>query len=489
MSELFIKTNYDADVEENTDVCIIGTGAGGSVAAHQLTHAGKKVIMFERGNYYSMEYLQNEPLEKNLMNLWKHRGAFLTSNFSATIAQGQCVGGSTMINYGICLRIPPSVFQTWKDTYGITITQDELDQSYSEIESLFSVNDLEGEGKFHELVGQGCDVKGYSHGWMRKAIKDGIKQNSLTAFLETANKDNLKIYANCIAESLKIQGNTIDSITGTTKNGTTTHSVKINAEKIILAAGPIASSEFLLKNKIGNSSNKVGHDVSIHPSVSVIGEFEQRINAENDTVMAYYCDEFSALKQNKPGHVIESAFVAPSQFSLVMPGFGLKNLENVKGKYDYVSMVGVLVHDEAVGKVTLNANGDPILEYTLSEKDQKEMISGLKHAAEIYFAAGARKVITGHIMPKILENESQIDKKITEDSAGVGQILAVSAHPQGGNQMGGSSSSAVVDSYCKSYDVSNLYICDASIFPTSLGVNPQLTVMAIAKIASDHIYD
>ena len=265
--------------------------------------------------------------------------------------------------------------------------------------------------------------------------------------------------------------------------------LKINAEKIILAAGPIASSAFLLKSKIGNSSGKVGHNVSIHPSVSVIGEFEQRIDAENDTVMAYYCDEFSALKQNKPGHVIESAFVPQSQFSLVMPGFGLKNLANVKDKYDYVSMAGVLVHDEAIGKVSLNANEDPTLEYALTKNDQKEMISGLKHAAEIYFAVGAKRVITGHIMPKILENESQIGEKITEDSAGIGQILAVSAHLQGGNQMGKDSSSAVVDSYCKSYDISNLYICDASVFPTSLGVNPQLTVMAIAKIVSSHIYD
>ena len=489
MSELFIKTDYVADIEENTDVCIIGTGAGGSVVAHHLTHAGKNVIMLERGNYYSMDYLQNEYLEKNLMNLWKHRGAFLTSNFSATIAQGQGVGGSTMINYGICLKMPPSVFQTWRNKYGVTITQDELDAAYSEIESLYSVNDLADEGKFHQIIGHGCDVKEYSHGWMRKGIRDGEKQNSLIAFLETANKDNLKIYANCTAESVNIEGNTINSIIATTKNEYTTHYVKINAEKIILAGGPIASSEFLLKNKIGNSSDKVGHNVSIHPSMSVIGEFDQRIDAENDTVMAYYCDEFSALKQNKPGHVIESTFVAPSQFSLVMPGFGLKNLANVKDKYDYVSMAGVLIHDEAVGKVSLNANGDPILEYVLSEKDQKEMISGLKHAAEIYFAAGAKKVITGHIIPKILENESEIEEKITEGSTGVGQILAVSAHPQGGNQMGGNSSSSVVDSHCKSHDVSNLYICDASVFPTSLGVNPQLTVMAIAKIASSHVYD
>lgn len=489
MSELSIKTNYDADIEENADVCIIGTGAGGSVVAHHLTHADKKVVMLERGKYYSMEYLQNESLEKNLMDLYFHRGAFLTSNFSATIAQGQCVGGSTMINYGICLKMPSLVFQTWRDDYGITITQAELDAAYSEIESLYSVNDLVDEGQFHELIGQGCDVKGYSHGWMRKAIKDGKKQNSLIAFLETSNKDNLKIYANCTAESVNIQGDTINSIIATAKDGNNTYSVKINAEKIVLSAGPIASSQFLLKNEIGNRSGKVGYNVSIHPSMSVIGEFDQRIDAENDTVMAYYCNEFSALKQDKPGHMIESAFVAPSQFSLVIPGYGLENLANVREKYDYVSMAGILVHDEAVGEVSLNGNGDAILKYVLSKNDQKEMVSGLKHAAEIYFAAGAKKVITGHIVPKILENESQIDEKITEDSVGMGKILTVSAHPQGGNQMGNESSSSVVNSYCKSHDLSNLYICDASVFPTSIGVNPQLTVMAIAKIAASHIYD
>ena len=97
-------------------------------------------------------------------------------------------------------------------------------------------------------------------------------------------------------------------------------------------------------------------------------------------------------------------------------------------------------------------------------------------------------MITGHIETTIIKSEDEIESKIKPDSTGQGKLLIASAHPQGGNIMGSDPAKSVVDSYCKSYDVSNLYICDASIFPTSVGVNPQLTVLMLATIAAEHMY-
>jgi len=331
-------------------------------------------------------------------------------------------------------------------------------------------------------------VLGYSHEWMKKALRGNKKQNALNAYLEKADHTKLKIFANCKADSVTKNGNTINEIHGIATDPDTKlkHKVTITAQKFVLAAGPIASSEFLLKNKIANSSGQVGKNFSLHPSSSVVGVFDEQINGQDSSVMAYVCDEFSARRHDKFGFIIESVFVSPSQFSLIMPHFGKKNLDEVR-KYHNVSMAGILVHDREVGQIKLNSNGDATLDYDISKDDQEKMVDGIRKACLIYLKAGAKEVVTGHLETTIIKNENEIEEKIKSDSVGPGKLLIASAHPQGGNKMGSDPNSSVVDSYCKSHEVQNLYICDASVFPTSVGVNPQLTVLMLATIAADHI--
>jgi len=489
LTEIDIRTQYQNSVSEHADVCIIGSGAGGSVLAYELSKQDKKIIMLEQGGYYDIDYIEQQTKEEELLKLWKHSGVFLSRNFSVNVAQGQCIGGSTMINYGICFRMPDYVFDTWKNEHGIAITNEELKDAYEKVEDQYSVKPITNAGRSHELLKKGCEVLGYSSDWMDKAMVGDRKQNVLVAYLEKSKKENLTIFANCKAEYVVKNSGKISTIKATAIDLQTNekHSVEVTADKIILSAGPIASSEFLLKNKIANKSGKVGKYLSVHPASSVVGLFDEKINGERGMVMAYYCDKFSARKIPDRGFMIESVFVAPSGFSLIMPSFGLKNMEYVK-KYDNVAMAGVLVHDEPVGKISLNQNEDAVLDYTLTKGDQKRMVDGIRETVRIYLKAGAKQVITGHIEPTIIHNESEISK-ITDDSAGMGKLLVASAHPQGGNRMGKNANNSVVNSYCKSYDIPNLYVCDASVFPTAVGVNPQLTVLAISTIASQHIYD
>ena len=485
---LDVQKNYDRDVPYTADVCIIGSGAGGSVVAYELTKQGKKVVMLEAGNHYTEEDITSQTRDDVLLNLWKNHGIFLSNNFSVNVAQGQCVGGSTMINYGICFRFPDFVKKIWQEQYGVQLTDQEIDSAYGKAEMQYGVTGITQEGRSHDVIGDGCDVLGYSHGWMSKALRGGKKQNALNAYLEKADHSKLKIFANCKAESIEQSGNTMTKVWGIATDPDTKlkHKVSVTAQKFVLAAGPIASSEFLLKNNTANSSGQVGKNFSLHPSSSVVGVFDESINGQDSSVMAYFCDEFSARRHEKFGFMIESVFVSPSQFSLIMPHFGQKNLEEVK-KYHNVSMIGVLVHDQAVGQVKLNHNQDATLDYSLSENDQKQMVKGMQEACMIYLRAGAREVITGHIETTIIKSEDEIESKIKPDSAGQGKLLIASAHPQGGNIMGSDPAKSVVDSYCKSHDISNLYICDASVFPTSVGVNPQLTVLMLATIAAEHM--
>ena len=192
---LDVKTRYNDAVNDIADVCIIGSGAGGSAVAHELTHQGKIVIILEAGNYYDADYVNQQNREDELLNLWKHHGIFLSSNFSVNVAQGQCVGGSTMINYGICFRFPDLVRNIWRDKHGIQLTDEQIDDAYTKAESQYGVTRIQQDGRSHEVIKEGCDRLGYSSDWMQKALRGDMKQNALIAYLEKSKieKKGLKL--------------------------------------------------------------------------------------------------------------------------------------------------------------------------------------------------------------------------------------------------------------------------------------------------------
>jgi len=149
-------------------------------------------------------------------------------------------------------------------------------------------------------------------------------------------------------------------------------------------------------------------------------------------------------------------------------------------------MAGILVHDEPNGSVELNWSKDAVVNYELGQTDQMKMIDGLKEATRIFFRVGAKSVISGHMKKTVLHGLNEL-RLIDSRGAGFGTILLNSAHPQGGNRMGEDPENSVVNSFCQSHEIENLYVSDASVFPTSVGVNPQMTVMALATITADKI--
>jgi len=490
LTALNIKTTFDTDETKNVDVCIIGTGAGGAVVGYHLAQSGLKVLMLEKGDYYSHDDIKSETREENLHKLWKNRGAQLTRLPLLAITQGECVGGSTIINYGMCFRIPNETLDIWKSETGVEFSQDELDKEYSEVEKQIQVRQITNAGPSHEKLEIGCKKLGYSGSWMYKnyiADEGGIKQNVLLSYLEKANPENLEIYANCKATKIVKNGDKISGIQAVHTNLNETITIDVKSTILVLSAGTIASSELLLQNKIANSSGYVGKHLGFHPASSVIAQFDHVIDGQNDLSMAYHCDQFGIGKTHKPGIMIESIFIPPSTFSAATPGIGKENTEFL-AKYDHSAVAGVMIQDEAHGTVSLNWSNDAVVDYTLSDTDGKKLLNGLKEIAKIFFAAGAKKVITGHIQKTILKSTKDLHL-IDKRGFGLGSFRTASAHPQGGNRMGTNKKNSVVNSYCCSHDIENLYICDASVFPTPLGVNPQLTVMTIASLAAKKIIE
>lgn len=495
MTEFKVEPPFNEDKIENVDVCIIGTGAGGAVVAYNLAQAGLHVLMLEKGGHYPQKIIEQETREEKLLELWKNRGAqlALTHGFAPLLAvtQAECVGGSTIINYGMSFKIPPETLDIWKDKTGVEFSSDELDKEYEIVKEQIHVTKITDAGKSHEMLKKGCDKMKLLGDWMDKNYKPmddenkGVKQNVLLSYLEKADPNFLDVYSNCKVTKIKKDGDKISEIEAV--HTITGKTITVKSKITILSAGAIASSELLLQNNISNNNKQVGKHLGLHPASSVIAQFDQPINGQNDLSMAYACEQFGIEKRGERGYMIESVFVSPATFSTATPGIGEDNAKFMK-KYHQSAVAGVLIQDEGNGSVVLNWSNDAIIHYSLSDSDGKLLIDGLKKTAEIFFRAGATKVITGHFQETILESIDDLHL-IEERGYKLGSLKLASAHPQGGNRMGTDEKTSVVNSECCSHEIKNLYICDASVFPTPLGVNPQLTVMTIASLAAKKIIE
>ncbi len=476
------------DVKKEYDVCIIGSGAGGSVLAHKLSKAGKDIAILEKGGDYRLDWIKNAS-EEELLKLWKSGGEQLSRNFSVNIAQAECVGGATLINWGVCFNTPEPVLDYWRRIFGFPYSKEEMDEAFKNVTKMLKVQKVKNAGLAHQMVEKGVKALGYHGAWMERNSKDGVKRSTVVSYLDEADEELVRIFPNCEVDRVVTTDGTASGVEGTFTNpkDCVKKNFTMKSKTVILAGGAIASSGLLLKSGMANKNRQVGRHLSIHPGAGVIGEFEEEINNDIHFPMAYYCDEFSVLQTGRPGFIIESTMVPPYQLGLNVMKFG-KEHQDIMKKYSHLTMAGVLVHDEPSGSVSLNWSNEPVIYYSLTRYDQKKMINGLEEAARILLAAGAKKVRMPHFKSLELSRHDDI-RWIRELGMKPGTLIAVTPHPQGGNRMGCNKSYCVVNEHCEMFDVPNLFVCDASVFPTSVGVNPQVTIMAIADRTAEYIIE
>lgn len=508
----------DHDIVEEVDVCIIGSGAAGSVLANKIVNGfggieGKNVVLIEKGGYYDPEDF-NQREDSMMPLLWKNSGLQFNTDLSLLIAQGECVGGSTTINDAVCFQTPQLIIKEWRNKYGVDIDDSTWNKAYEWVKNKISINRIsENELKKNKnamILKNACDSAGYlgaanernciecaTCGNCHLGCHYETKQDMLnTCIYETINLDNSKkfrIYSNCDIRKINYEGDRATGVEGKfTQKGQERFSITVNAKVIILAAGSIASSSLLLSNNI--ATGKAGKGLAFHPSALLIGKFKEEIRASEGIPMAYACHEFSILNNiSQGGYMLESIFTPIYQFSLQLPRktLGQNQQGNLMNDFHNYAMAGVMVRDEPTGSITISDRGNPEIHYKLGDHEIDYLTDGLKKLAELYFNSKAEKIYTGHSQINQLNNLNDVNSLVNaiknEHANGTLNMKLGSAHPQGGNKMGSDSSSCVVDKNCKVYGFENLFVCDASVFPTALGVNPQVTVMVLASITADNI--
>jgi choline dehydrogenase-like flavoprotein len=245
----------------------------------------------------------------------------------------------------------------------------------------------------------------------------------------------------------------------------------------------------LLKSELANSSGQVGKNLTFHLTSAVLGIYDRVIYGAGGIPQSAMCDEFLNKNGDGGGFWFEAVPIYPTLASLALPAFGGFHRQMMRN-YPHIGASIVLVKEiDSSGQVTVNDQGRASISYSLRGRDLAYLKQGLAIAAQMHFAAGATRVMTLHATPTEFRSVPEIEKKLADSDWGTNEVALYSAHPLGTCRMGEDPARSVVDSHCQVHDLQGLFVIDGSVTPTSLGVNPQLTILAIAEKSAEWIRD
>lgn len=490
----------DTGLELEADVVVVGSGAAGSVVAYELSRSGAKVIVLEAGPYIPSSQFQ-EHAATAFETLYEDHGNQTNTTGDLAILQGRCIGGSTVVNAAVCFRVPDQVLANWAQEHGLdNLSPEALAPYFDRVEQNLSIHEnapyevnyngrllLEGAGKIGIPAGpatrniRSCALSGHCI----SGCRTDRKQSMLVTYLPWASELGATILSSTRVEAFEVRNRRVTRVTAVaTDTDGRRKPVRVTAGLVVAAAGAVQTPLLFQKNRIGNSSGQVGRNFACHPSLAVFGEHEHNVYAwVGATITAYAGDIENPLEG---GYLLEAGMVGPVvTSSWVDGGIGSDFVEFMQKSRKLQAAV-TLIHDHNVGRVFLDGDRKQI-EYDLDDRDFESMREALRGAARVYFAAGARRVYLPTTRRTTIERADEIDSVINGLRNGKHMYRLSSYHPQGTMRMGADPTRSVVGPDGRCHDLDNAYVPDASLFPSSLLVNPQLTVYAMASYISDRI--
>jgi choline dehydrogenase-like flavoprotein len=502
----------DPDKVIETDVCIIGSGAAGGVLAYVLSKERKRdVLVLEKGPYVHPEAFTNREIDM-VSGLYLDGGMQLTLDFVMHVLQGSCVGGSTTVNNAICFQLKDipegeGVLDEW-ERRGATLDRDALYRSYDEVARVIEPAEIpedrmnlgarlleEGYRAWSDKSGvdlqNGRFLLNFKEclgaGYCNIGCRYNRKLSTLVSYLpKAAETGRLQILPDCQAERIVRRGHRAVEVKCLWTGDTKPRTIRIRANTIVVAAGAVASSALLTRSWILNPA--IGRGISFNAGGLIHAQFDEKdypdgVNSYNGIQMCNY------IRGPEGKFYIESLFNPPMALALSMPGWFEEHFENMR-RSRFFATAGVIVGTEPVGELETDILlGGHKVNFAIDHdtgQDWRRVVSGLRMAAEFYLAAGAKRVLPSASIAMEIKRKKDLaklrDLKPREFYHG-------SSHPQGGNAMTGDAGEGAVNGRFQVIDefgrpIENLYVCDASVFPTSLGINPQWTIMAIADYAA-----
>jgi choline dehydrogenase-like flavoprotein len=457
------------------------------------------VLLLEEGGYYRTEDFKSDP-RVMLPRLYRNAGTtMILGNSPVIFSEGRCVGGSTVINAGICYRTPDKVLKRWGWEHGLTdMTSAGMNPYFEQVERALNVSLVPPEifGKDTLKLKEGAERLGYKTTPIYRNIRacqgtnlciwgcpTGAKQSTLVTYVPEALKYGARLIANCRVDRILAKDGKATGVAGVfldLETGKTPYKIEVKADLVFACGGAIQTPILLQRSGLAKKNPLVGKNLFIHPNAKAIGIFDEEIKGWQGSIQGYQVDHFA-----DEGFTFFTTFLPPGVMAFSLPYFGNESYELMK-HYNYMTSWGVLVEDTHAGRVRLGPFNQPIISYQFDALDEERMLHGLALLAEIFFAAGARAVHLPVRGLELIERPDQI-AQLFEKSIKISDVQLFTVHAMGTCRMGRDPNKSVVNEHQEFHTLRNLFVADASVFPTPIRVNPMITIMALATRCAEYV--
>jgi choline dehydrogenase-like flavoprotein len=499
----------DADRSLDADVVIVGSGAGGGVTAEILALSGLSVIVVEEGALKSSRDFKMREADA-YPALYQESAARKTKDKGVNILQGRTVGGSTTVNWTSSFRTPPDTLTFWQQHYGLTsYSQEALAPWFALMEARLHIIDWPAApNENNDLLRRGADKLGIPTGFIRRNVNGcwnlgycgmgcptNAKQSMLVSTIPSALDHGATLVTRARAERFVIRGERIEALECTALEADGIHpngrQLRLRARHYVLAGGAINSPALLLRSSAPDPNRLLGRRTFLHPTLISAALFPQRVDGYAGAPQTVYSDHFLHTQaiDGALGYKLEAPPLHPVLLSTTMTGFGAGHADMMRQFPHLQGMLALLrdgFHpDSRGGAVELGAGGAAVLDYPLNDPVWDGARRALLTMAEIQFAAGATAVQVAHETAPRYASWQAAKEGIAALPFRTHLTRVASAHVMGGCMMAGDPRAGVTGQDGRYHGLANLSVHDGSLFPTSIGANPQLSIYGItARLAS-----
>ncbi len=487
------------------DVCVIGSGAGGSVIAARLAAAGRSVLILERGGYRNEQDFRQT--EASAADLYLRGGVMWSEGGEMGLLAGSTLGGGTVVNSMVCLRTPDDVRADWAARGVRGVDGPEFDAATERVWKRLNVNtEATHYNDNTELMLLALGRLGYTHeriarnasldddprfcGYCNNACQQGCKRSTLKTYLEDAAADGARFLVDCKVERILVENGRaagVEAVLGG-EGDPASRRVEVRAAQVVLAAGAMESPAVLLRSGIGGPA--VGRNLQLHPAWIVNGVYADPIQAWKGQIQSAVSFDLSHCEE-PAGFLIESLTLSPALWSGAISFGGGAAHRREMLKFAHMATWHGVSHDHGCGRVVLGADGEAVVQWSLADPiDLRVAARAHVEIARMHYVAGAEEISTFHFTPHRWRRGEDFDDYLERlRTTPAEEYTAYTAHQMSSCRLGADPQTSVGDGRGQLHDTPGVWVGDASALPTAPGVNPMITLMALAELTAEHMLD